>query len=580
MIAARIRLLRLLRGRGGAGLVSLQLARAVLPVLLALSVGDLVNALLKAHTAGQALAGAGLVAGLFLADQLVWLVIAPVRTLVVRRIDGGVRGRVRRRATGLRGLDELESADFQDRAARAVDVGMGMGRERSPGNAAAGQLELLARIAGATAAAVLVATFSVPLAVVLLGGALAMRAMVRRQWMAIVDKLDADTAGQRYEYYVSSTAVMGAAKDVRLFGLSDWFAGRFRAAVMRTYGPVWRSNLSTLRWQWWIAGLSALAGAAVLALPAAAVLRGDLDPGRLITIVLAGFGVLAMTGLGLEAFDIEYGRRGLTAVDELEERYPATTESNVPASQNPPTVRFEGVSFSYPGAEGSVLDNLSVTLHPGETVAIVGENGAGKTTFVKLLAGLYQPTAGRITIDGVDPRAGRPPIAALFQDFVRYPATLRDNITASAPTGPDDDAVREARSRADAPDLPLDTSLWREGGDGTDLSGGQWQRVALARVLYAVRKGRRLLVLDEPTAHLDVRSEAEFHERVVSQVDGATTILISHRLSTVRPADRILLLANGRITEDGTHDELIALGGDYARFFTTQAAAYARGARP
>ena len=579
MVAARIRLLLLLRSPVGAALVALQLVRTALPVLLALSVGGLVTSLLGAHSAGRALAGACLVAGLFLADQLVWLLIDPVRTLVVQRIDGDIRGRVRRRATALRGLDELESAGFQDRAARAVDVGMGMGRDRSPGNAAAGQLELLARITSATAAAVLVATFSVPLAVVLLGGALAMRAVVRRQWMAIVDQLDADTAGQRHEYYVSATAVMGAAKDVRLFGLSDWFAGRFRASVMRTYGPVWRSILSTLRRQWWIAGLSALAGAAVLGLPAAAVLAGDLDPGRLITIVLAGFGVLAMTGMGMEAFDIEYGLRGLTAVEELADRFPAMAPRNAARGDSPPAVRLENVSFSYAGAREPVLDKLTVTLRPGETVAIVGENGAGKTTFVKLIAGLYQPTAGRITIDGIDPRAERPPIAALFQDFVRYPATLRDNITAAAPGDPDDDAARDARDKAGAPGLPLDTSLWRDGG-GTDLSGGQWQRVALARVLYAVRKGRRLLVLDEPTAHLDVRAEAEFHERIVSQVDGATTILISHRLSTVRPADRILLLKDGRFTEDGTHDELIALGGDYARFFTTQAAAYARGEQP
>ncbi len=578
MVATRVRLLLLLRSRDGALLVVLQAARAVLPVLLALSVGRLITDLLQAHTASRALPGAGLVAGLFLADQLVWLALSPARTLVVKRIDGAVRSRVRRRATALRGLDELESADFQDRAARAVDAGMGMGRDRSPGSAAAGQLELLARIAGATSAAVLVATFSVPLAIVLLGGALTLRAVVRRQWMAIVDKLDADTAGQRYEYYVSATAVMGAAKDVRLFGLGDWFAGRFRAAVMRTYGPVWRSNLSTLRRQWWIAGLSALAGAAVLGLPAAAVLRGDLDPGRLITIVLAGFGVLAMTGLGMEAFDIEYGLRGLLAVDELEERFPARAERAATAVAAPPTVRFERVSFAYANGK-PVLKDLSVTLRPGETVAIVGENGAGKTTFVKLLAGLYEPTAGRITIDGVDPRAERPPIAALFQDFARYPATLRENVTATAAGDGDDDAVRAALESAGAPDLPLDTSLWREGIGGTDLSGGQWQRVALARVLYAVRQGRRLLVLDEPTAQLDVRSEAEFHERVVSQVHGATTVLISHRLSTVRPADRILLLRDGRIAEDGTHEELIALGGGYAHFFVTQAAAFVREAR-
>ena len=581
MVAARIRLLRLLP-RGGTGLtvllVVLQAVRSVIPAAQALSVGRLVATLFAARTGGQAILAAALVSGLFLTDQLVWLLIGPVRTLIAKGVDGDLRARIRSLAAGLPGLDVLESPAFQDRAARAVDPGMGITRERSAGNAAAGQLELTFRMLSAFLSTALLATFSIPLAAGLLALALTIRALLRRQWLGIIDKLDADTAGQRYEYYVSSQAVYGAAKDVRLFGLSDWFAGRFRAAVARTYGPVWRELLGVIGRQWWTVTLSLVAGVAVLTVPAVAVLSGRIDPARLITAVFAGFAVVAISAMGMEAFDIEYGLRGIAAADELIAEYgrPAGTVGGTVAGR-PPVVRFDSVVFAYPGATRPVLDGLTLTLHSGQTVALVGANGVGKTTLVKLLAGLYRPTSGRITVDGVEPHLRRPALAVLFQDFVRYPASLRDNVTSAVPDQPGGDAaVREALRLAGDAGLPedLDTLLWREGTGGTDLSGGQWQRVALARVLYAVAAGRRLLVLDEPTASLDVRAEAEFHERVVSQVHDATTVLISHRLSTVRPAQRIVLLRDGRVAEDGTHDELIALGGEYTRFFTAQATAF------
>ncbi|GAA1029179.1 ABC transporter ATP-binding protein [Virgisporangium ochraceum] len=580
-IAVRFRLLRLL-GRAGprpaALLVVLQTVRAVVPVAQALAVGGLVAALFAARTVAEAAVAAGLVAGLFLLDQVVWLLIVPVRTLVVRRIDGDLRARVRAVATAVPGLDVLESVAFQDRVSRAVDTGSGVGRERSAGGAAAGQLELVLRMVSTVAATALVATLSVVLAVGLLALGLVLRAVIRRQWMRLVDMLDADTVSQRYDYYVSSQAVYFAAKDVRLFGLADWFAGRTRAAIARIYAPVWRELLAALRRQWWTAVLALAGATAVLAAPAVAVLRGDLDPALLITYVLAGTAVLAISATAVETFDIEYGRHAVAAADELSTLYGAGSVADVagPAAR-PPTVRFENVVFSYPGEATPTLDGLTVTLHPGQTVAMVGANGAGKTTFVKLLAGLYRPDSGRITVDGVEPHLRRPPLTVLFQDFVRYPASLRDNVTAAAPGHPvDDDAVRDHLRRAGAADLPadIDTLLWREGTDGTDLSGGQWQRVGLARVLFAVTAGRRLLVLDEPTASLDVRAEAEFHEQVVAGVRDATTLLISHRMSTVRFADRILLLRDGRVVEDGTHDDLLALGGGYARFFTAQAAAF------
>ncbi|MEE6257652.1 ABC transporter ATP-binding protein [Plantactinospora sonchi] len=605
LFGTRVRLLRLLAGGGTLStglLVGVQVVRAVVPTARALSVGHLVAVFGRGQLDWPVFAAAALVAGLFLIDQWVWLALAAVRPLVVRRIDGGLRAGLRTLAVNLPGLDRLESREFQDRAARAVDVGTGFGRERSPGTAAVGQLELVFRMVSAVGATVLLATFSVPLAVGLLAVSLLIRRTLRRQWLGIIDVLDADTIGQRRNYYVSEQAVYGAAKDVRLFGLSDWFAGRMRATTMRTYGPVWRRQLAVLRRQWWIVLFSVGAAVATMAVPAAAVFAGSLDPAQMITYVLAGFGIMEIGRMGEEAFDIEYGLRGVEATDELAAEYRTTRRSGSPTTVTPrrpadepggapPTIRFEEVVFRYPGATRPVLDGLTLTLRPGETVAVVGENGVGKTTFVKLLGGLYRPDSGRITVDGVDlatldPMAWRQRLAVLFQDFVRYPASLRDNVALTAAERvsgrpADDDAVRDALDRAGATTLladltdGLDTSLWREGTGGTDLSGGQWQRVALARVLFAVAAGRRVLVLDEPTAHLDVRAEAEFHERVVSRVRDATTLLISHRLSTVRPAGRIILLRAGRVAEDGSHDDLMALGGGYARFFTVQAEAFA-----
>jgi ABC-type multidrug transport system fused ATPase/permease subunit len=214
-------------------------------------------------------------------------------------------------------------------------------------------------------------------------------------------------------------------------------------------------------------------------------------------------------------------------------------------------------------------------------MAIVGQNGAGKTTLAKLLCRLYDPQSGAIEIDGVDVRAlsldqWRHRLTAVFQDFIRFELPLRDNV---APAGAPDDVVRAALESAGASGLAdLSTPLSRGYDGGTDLSGGQWQRVALARALCAVRLGAGVVLLDEPTAQLDVRGEAEIFDRVLTElgaVERCTTILISHRFSTVRHADRICVLEHGRAIELGTHDELMALGGRYRTMFDLQAQRFA-----
>jgi ABC-type multidrug transport system fused ATPase/permease subunit len=244
-------------------------------------------------------------------------------------------------------------------------------------------------------------------------------------------------------------------------------------------------------------------------------------------------------------------------------------------------VRFRDVTFAYPtGGGAQVLEGFDLVISAGSSLAIVGQNGAGKTTLAKLLCRLYDPQSGAIEIDGVDVRdldleSWRRRVTGVFQDFIRFELPLRDNV---APEGAPDDAVLAALDRAGAADLAtLDTILARGYEGGTDLSGGQWQRVALARALCAVELGAGVVILDEPTAQLDVRGEAEIFNRILAATRACTTILVSHRFSTVRHADRICVLERGAVIELGTHDELMALGGRYRTMFDLQAQRFAAG---
>jgi ABC-type multidrug transport system fused ATPase/permease subunit len=243
-------------------------------------------------------------------------------------------------------------------------------------------------------------------------------------------------------------------------------------------------------------------------------------------------------------------------------------------------LRFRGVTFAYPTTGDPVLRSLDLTIPAGSSLAIVGQNGAGKTTLAKLLCRLYDPQAGAIEVDGVDLRdldleSWRSRVTAVFQDFIRFELSLRENV---APNGAPDDVVLAALQDAGAADLAsLDTVLAKAYENGTDLSGGQWQRIALARALCAVRLGAGVVLLDEPTAQLDVRGEAEIFNRILSATRSCTTILISHRFSTVRHADRICVLEHGRVIELGAHEELMALGGRYHTMFELQAQRFVSG---
>ena len=285
--------------------------------------------------------------------------------------------------------------------------------------------------------------------------------------------------------------------------------------------------------------------------------------------------------------------QALPHVDALEAELGSSPEADLATQQGMPVgdhpaheIRFTGVDFRYPDAARPVFDRLSLTIPAGMSTAVVGVNGAGKTTLVKLLARLHDPTGGAVTVDGVPLAEFRATewqrrVAVVFQDFVRYPLSVQANIGFGAVEHMSDiDGMNTAARQAGALELieslphGWDTILSSRYTNGVDLSGGQWQRVALARALFAVAHGARVLVLDEPTAWLDVRGEADFFDRFLEITRGLTTIVISHRFSTVRRADRICVLDGGQLIEEGDHASLLAADGRYAEMFRVQASRF------
>jgi ABC-type multidrug transport system fused ATPase/permease subunit len=322
----------------------------------------------------------------------------------------------------------------------------------------------------------------------------------------------------------------------------------------------------------------------------AAALDGRLGLGSLIAYATAAAGT-SMIAFGGLNWALDGAAAPVAAVARLTGamgRAGTVASGSRPAMSMPARrVTFRNVTFAYPASpEQPVLRGLSLEIPAGSSLAIVGQNGAGKTTLAKLLCRLYDPQSGAIEVDGTDLRdldleSWRRQVTAVFQDFTRFELTLRENVVPSSPGGaaPElDDIVTAALAEAGAAGLAdLGTVLAKGYTGGTELSGGQWQRVALARALAAVRLGAGLVLLDEPTAQLDVRGEAEIFERLLAATRSCTTILISHRFNTVRHVDRIAVVADGAVAELGRHDELMALRGRYWRMFSLQAERFATG---
>ncbi len=471
---------------------------------------------------------------------------------------------------------------------------------------------------GGVGALVVVCTWRWWVGVVLVLGAILLSKTFTTWIDTLFDELLEVTGNARREAtYVRRLLTSGeAGKEIRLFDLGGWLLERFRTTWLTAMTLVWRHRSKTLRPIMGALILFFVLNVGAFALLAGDALAGVVSLGALVTLVQALFGLEAFGPLGdpqselarntAAAAELVALRRTIglgTPPDPRRLRDDATTLSSrapavttLAATTAPErvaqaaTIDLVDVTFTYPTRDEPAFRDLTLHIPAGQSVGVVGVNGAGKSTLIKLLCGLYPPDRGTVCVDGLHPaldRSARRRVAVIFQDFVRYHLPLRDNVVFGAEERLDDEVVLKqaltdagASGLLDRLDRGWDTVLSPEYAEGTDLSGGQWQRVALARAFASLAAGAGVLVLDEPTASLDVRAEAALFDRFLEVTRGMTTLLVSHRLSSVRHAERIVVLGatgggRGAIVEDGSHAELMAAGGAYARMFTLQASRFA-----
>jgi ATP-binding cassette subfamily B protein len=378
-----------------------------------------------------------------------------------------------------------------------------------------------------------------------------------------------------------------AAKEVRVFGMGDWIADRHREEWLEGTQPAWAALRS-------LTNTALLAGGAVLvayAVAAAelgfAAYHHDVSLRTLVTMLPMLPTSMSAGSISFSDISLEQQLASIPDLDALTAGLTVTTAESVhgatAAGMPQQAIRLEQVSFSYPGAERPVLTGLDLELSLGHSLGLVGVNGAGKTTLVTLLARMRDPTGGQILADGrplseLNAREWQRQVAVVYQDYTRFPLSARENVGMFGRGRSVDPAwLERAAKRAGALAVieslsnGWDTVLSPQFSGGVDLSGGQWQRIALARALYAVEAGARVLVLDEPTAQLDIRGEAAFYDRFLELTAGVTSVVISHRFASVRRADRIAVLDGGAITELGSHEQLLTLDGTYAHMFKLQA---------
>jgi ATP-binding cassette subfamily B protein len=479
-------------------------------------------------------------------------------------------------------LEDFEDAEFQDKLERA--------RRQS-----SGRMPLLSQLMGQIQDVLTVVTFAGglvvfnPWLIVLLLVALIPAFLGEAHFNAQSYTLDFRRTPERRELdYVRQTAAsVETAKEVKIFGLNAFLIDRFRVLSQSFYAANRQIAQQRALWGAVFTSVGTVGYYLAYVWIIGSTLTGTLTIGDL-TFLAGSFRRLRALLEGLLASFSSTAAQALY-LDDLFGFFEVTPEIQSPASPlpMPEPIRqgfvFEDVGFRYPGADRWAVRHLSFTLKAGETLALVGENGAGKTTLVKLLTRLYDPDEGRITLDGRDLRdydldALRGAMGVIFQDFVRYNLTAGDNIAVGRISARDDHARIERAASSSLADAVIDglpqgydQMIGKRFRNGVELSGGEWQKVAIAR---AYMRDAQVLVLDEPTAALDARSEFEVFQRFKELSAGKTAVLISHRFSSVRMADRILVLSGGRVEASGTHVELLAQKGRYAELFELQAAGY------
>jgi ABC-type multidrug transport system fused ATPase/permease subunit len=547
------------------------LLRGILPAAFAIAMGVLVGAVQRGDPLAGSLAFAG---SIFVLLQVLSPIHQAVSANLGDRTAAWLYDRLTEACVRPPGMGHLEDPALTSdlTVARDFDLGMtGPPLSISLDFIASGMVEMIAGVASA----VILARYAWWAPMVLAGAWLATHWLLRESAIWRDRNTEEVRAAQRDADYAYRLAVdPPASKELRLFGLAGWTIDRFVARRTRLHELQYAATRLRERPVIW--SMLLVVSANVLVFWSLASAAGRISLGEFVVYVQSAVGV-SMIAFGGFSWALDGAAAPVTAVLRLEPAMrPAggLRSGDRPADATPAReIRLRDVTFAYP-AGAAVLEHFDLTIPAGSSLAIVGQNGAGKTTIAKLLCRLYDPQSGAIEIDGVDIRefdlaSWRSRVAAVFQDFIRLELPLRDNV---APAGAPDDVVRAALESAGATKLAtLDTILARGYDGGTELSGGQWQRVALARALSAVTMGAGVVLLDEPTAQLDVRGEAEIFDRLLTATRHCTTILISHRFSTVRHADRICVLEHGRVIELGTHEELMTLGGRYRVMFDLQA---------
>ena len=557
------------------------LLRGVLPALFAVAMGVLVGAVEDGRSLGAPLTFMGVV---FVLTQ----VLHPIHTAISSNLGDRTAAWLYDELTdacleppGLAHLEDPELAsDLQ--VARDFDLGVtGPPLSISMDFIADG----LVLMVGGVVSSALLFGFAWWAPLVLAGAWLATHWLLKESAIWRDRNTDEVRAAQRDADYAYRLAVdPPGAKELRLFGLAGWTLDRFINRRTRLHELQYEAT--RMREKSVLSSLVLVVAANLLVFwaMASAVIDGSLELAAMVTFASAAVGTSSIAFGGLN-WALDGAAAPVAAVLRLK---PAMAPkgalvAGVRAANGLPfeEIRFRDVTFAYPVPGASpVLEKFDLAIPAGSSLAIVGQNGAGKTTLAKLLCRLYDPQEGSIEVDGVDLReldleSWRARVTAVFQDFVKFELSLRENV---APGGAPDDVIEAALEASGAAGLAdLETILHKGYEGGTDLSGGQWQRVALARALAAVSLGAGVVLLDEPTAQLDVRGEAEIFDRILAATRHCTTILISHRFSTVRHADRLCVLEHGRVSELGSHDELMARDGRYRTMFELQAQRFATG---
>lgn len=580
---------------GALGIVAASLLPLAVAVATGLLIGSIPGALaggLSSPAGRHTLVLLAATGALALAQQVLAPLLAALGETLGRRFDRDLQERVMGAVGRPEGIAHL--TDPEVLAGLRVVRGLGVAGNDRPGLAVQALATVLPAWLRALAAGAALAAFHWWLGLLWLVAWPLVVYYMQREYFRVGQVGFGRSEALRQAEYLRDLAIdRPAAKEIRVWGLLDWLVARFEVSWRAAMEPVWRERNPRVRVVLGATGTIAAVNVLSYGLLAWAAARHDLGLAALAVYTQA----LALAN-NYTAFDdqnayLSFAAASVPRVLGLDERVGAAPRPAAGLAHEPPPdlpagqITFAGVRFRYPGTEQDALRGVDLTIPAGRSLAIVGENGAGKSSLVKLLCGLHTPTGGAITVDGLalsglDPQAWRARIGVLFQDFTHYHLSVAENIGMGAPAhAADRDMLRCAAERAGAlaliEKLPQgwDTVLSPQYTGGIDLSGGQWQRIALARALFAVDAGARVLVLDEPTAALDVRAEAEIYERFLELTAGLTTILISHRFATVRRADRIVVLEHGAVAEQGTHEELITRRGRYARMFDLQSARFA-----